>query len=96
VATELLEKALVENADKDTIFTTAIQNRNGKIIIQDSSDVDEIVKQRLRAATKRPGGGSGKVYGESSSSRTPAVTRRRLGDVTRDFGGMDVSDDDDL
>jgi hypothetical protein len=94
VATELLEKALNENAEKDIIFTTTQLNSDGEIVTQDTDDVDEIIRHRQR--TKKPGSSSSRAFSSEGPPRAPAVSRRRLGDVTREFGGMEVSDDDDL
>ena len=96
VATELLEKALRENADKDSIFTTAMLNSDGEIVTQDDVEVDNIIQQRQ--SSKRSGGtrAAGTPAVASSSRAPPKVSRRKVGDVTRDFGGMEVSDDDGL
>ena len=95
MATELLEKALLENADRDGIFTTSSLNSDGEVVTQDLDDVEELIRQRQRNS-KKPTISRTAAAAAASRPRTPAITRRRLGDVTREFGGMDVSDGDDL
>ncbi|KAI5792814.1 hypothetical protein FPQ18DRAFT_258865 [Pyronema domesticum] len=97
VATELLEKALAENADKDSIFTTTMLNTDGTLITQDSDDVDAIIRSHQREQrSKRSGGSTSRPQSSHQAPRAPAAPRRRLADVTRDYGGMEVSDEDEL
>lgn len=95
VATELLEKALRENADKDNIFISTMLNSDGEIVTQDDVEVDAMIYQRQ--SSRRSGTRGAVTQASASSSRAqPPVSRKRLGDVTRDFGGMEVSDEDGL
>jgi hypothetical protein len=92
VATELLEKALRENADTDKIFTTTmVAGDNNVLVSQGDSVVEEILRERQHEfSSKRNGRGGG-----ASGSRTPGMQRRRLGDEPRGFE-MEVSDDEGL
>lgn len=104
IATELLEKALRENAEKDAVFTTAVVNDHGDIMSQDSEDVEQLIKhhQHTTAAARRNRANAGhpsrqqRHANEEGRAPPPGMNRRRLGDVTREFGGMDVSDDEGL
>ncbi|KAA8894469.1 hypothetical protein FN846DRAFT_973860 [Sphaerosporella brunnea] len=91
VATELLEKALKKNVESDAIFTTSMAGPNNSIISQDDSDVEEIIRQRQRGSSSKRN-----TRDTLSGPRTPAVSRRRLGDATRDPGGMEISEDEAL
>ncbi|RPB12559.1 TPR-like protein [Morchella conica CCBAS932] len=110
IATELLEKALKENANTDALFQATLL-ADGEIVVQDEEDVDFILHERmlrskLKAKAIAASGGHryGGDGGESStrSSRrggTASGERRRLGDVTSNYqevGGesMDLSDEE--
>lgn len=110
IATELLEKALKENANTDALFQATLL-ADGEIVVQDEEDVDFILHERmlrskLKAKAVAASGGHryGGDGGESStrSSRrggTASGERRRLGDVTSNYqevGGesMDLSDEE--
>lgn len=110
IATEFLEKALIENASSETLFQSAVRTPDGEIVIQDDEDVDLALHERmLRSRLKAKAGSGGLRYGgdggegNSRSSRRTATgnigERRRLGDVTSNYqevGGesMEVSDED--
>lgn len=65
----------------------------GELVIQTPDDVDEIIRQRSRAPKKRREPSSRSTRATPSTQTRP---RRRLGDVTGDFGGgIEVSDRDD-
>jgi anaphase-promoting complex subunit 6 len=110
IATELLEKALKENANTDALFQATLL-ADGEIVVQDEEDVDfmlheRMLRSKLKAKAVAASGGHryGGDGGESStrSSRrggTASGERRRLGDVTSNYqevGGesMDLSDEE--
>lgn len=73
---------------------------DGEIVAIDPDDVevDTMIKQHQRQLGKRTGGGSssrGWSAGDNGMG-TKSGNRGRLGDVTREFGGMDVSDDEHI
>lgn len=93
IATELLEKALEENASRDGMFTTQTLSPDGQVVTTDSDDVDAIIRQRQWQLGKRAEESHGKNWARGEHSR--AAGRKRLGDV-RGFGGMEMSDDEGL
>jgi anaphase-promoting complex subunit 6 len=110
IATELLEKALKENANTDALFQATLL-ADGEIVVQGEEDVDFMLHERMlrsKLKSKAVAASGGHRYGgdggESStrSSRrggTASGERRRLGDVTSNYqevGGesMDLSDEE--
>ncbi|KAI5780934.1 hypothetical protein EDC01DRAFT_694941 [Geopyxis carbonaria] len=87
IATDLLEKALKENSEKQDVFTTD----DGTI---GPENIDELIHQRQHRA-HHPRAAIPRGHGRTNSG-VRVGRRTRLGDVTREFGGMDVSDDDAL
>ncbi|KAI5799300.1 hypothetical protein DFH27DRAFT_514915 [Peziza echinospora] len=93
IATEILEKALKENADGaggggGGPFRTSAIGDDGEIVVWDERDIDEIIDQRIRVESSSGGvgggaggaaaaGGGGGGRAGSATNRTPGSALRR-------------------